>query len=167
MVELPSEQIAVLRRPPSKTYSLRDLGIDQQERQAPCKFGVAEPFPFLSTAGVDALLKEIASESVQQSCKFSTDRTPWCEHLHTLDLLGDGMPGHKFLWQLHAVTSSLRQCVGQSAILPGMKVMLNSVVCCLLFFSCLVFFFSFLVSSVMRLAALAVASEEQQTTPAS
>ena len=58
-------------------YTLSDLGIDQHFRNAPCNFGVAEPFSFLSQAGVDALLKELASEAVQKNCKFSTDRTPW------------------------------------------------------------------------------------------
>ncbi|DBA98850.1 hypothetical protein WJX77_009641 [Trebouxia sp. C0004] len=94
-------------RSPAKTYSLSDLGINQQKRKAPCNFGVAEPFSFLSKAGVDTLLKELTSETVQNNCKFSTDRTPCC-----LRGTSDHSPFIRDLWSSPEVTDIVSAVAG-------------------------------------------------------
>lgn len=57
--------------PPSKTYSMKELGYQEGEGVSP--IGVSEPFPLFSAEAIGEMRREILSEKVWSKYKYSSN----------------------------------------------------------------------------------------------
>lgn len=58
-------------RPPSKTYTMRDLKFPENTGLSP--MGISEPFQFFTPNAVDRMRSEILSKDVLENCQYSSN----------------------------------------------------------------------------------------------
>ena len=58
-------------RPPSKVYSMKDIGLPEDKGISPV--AVSEPFPLFTEEAVMRMRAEVLSESVMKNCQYSSN----------------------------------------------------------------------------------------------